>query len=197
MIYVMGDSHVTMLANEGVFELLCSESFTAFSLHEKDKKIRESLIGIDKEAIILFVYGEIDCRYRIFYCSSSKKIGLDLIIDNTVQSYLDYVDILRKEQNNVWVLSVVPTQKYGGPTRGDPVFTLPNGDGGGDEDRRYITEVLNSKLKYECFKRNIPFIDIYCGLVGKDGFNRKEKTRDGMHYKYVGDIVLERIKEIL
>lgn len=197
MIYVIGDSHAGMMQGTNDFLYCGGGPITAYSLCDKNSVILETLQRnkVDKNDIILSIFGEIDARYRIFYQHYKHGHKINDIIDNIICRYLTYISSLR-ELYNIWVMTIVPTQRYGGHTQGDPSLEIKDrGLGGDDNDRKYITEYFNEKLKVESEILGIPVIDIYEHLVAEDGFNRPEIMFDTMHYNYVGDVVLNKIKE--
>ncbi len=164
------------------------------------------------------MFGEIDARYRISAEHKKTEKSIGQVVDSVVKNYLDYVE--KFKEYRIFVVSVVPTVRTGKwerilesskiklnshsggwlfPTRIDisseeketPIFVVH----GVDVERRYITEILNAKLKLECTKRKIPFIDLYPLLVDVDGFNNpdllRQNPKDGLHYGYIGDLVLD------
>lgn len=143
-----------------------------------------------------FVFGEIDVRFHIFYWHQELNITLDKSIDNVVVRYIDYVKKLRNMGYNIHIVSVVPPQPNPNPFHNDPTYEIPNpvrGVGITVEDRVYMTKKLNLELTKACEENNIPFRDIYSLLANLEtGCNVPEMTRDGMHYYYIGDLVIEK-----
>jgi len=106
---------------------------------------------------------------------------------------LDYVEVLIKDGYNISIVSVVPSCRTEQikPEAREPLFP-PNS--GTDQERKYIVETFNKKLKADCERREIVFIDIYEFLVDpEDGFNDRNRAQDGYHYKYIGDLVIEKL----
>lgn len=209
IIYLLGDSHIRMLDSKEagdfdrdiLFKMLWGASFTAYSLDSHKDEILAALSKADKSNWIIMVYGEIDCRYRIYYHHQTGNIPMDVVVENTVCNYFDFIQHLNSLGYKICVSSVMPTMRVGGLWMGDPLQTLEHGHGGSDEDRRYITEVLNAKLKHRCWKLEIPYLNLYPYLVDPiDGLTRDDMAyseRDHMHYRYIGDLAVKVIKETL
>jgi hypothetical protein len=176
-------------SDDGLFEICVAKSITAYGLASHNDFL---LPGFElvKGRKIWFGYGEIDCRFQIFNQHVKNGTPLDIEIDKVVFKYLDYVTSFIGQGYDISIVSVVPAQRE--PFHGiDPRSNDP-GNGGTHIQRRYITEMVNSKLRLECFRRGIPYIDIYHYLVDPlDGFNREDMVTDGMHYGYIGHILQE------
>lgn len=205
---MIGDSHVKMLNSieaqqtdgEIVFHMVTGASFTAYSLGDHQDEILDWLAGIDKSCWVISLYGEIDCRYQIFYHHQVDNASLDEVIERTVLRYLDFVQSLISREYKMIVSSIMPTMRVG-MYDGDPLLILPHGHGSSDETRRYIAEVFNAKLKFHCWKLGIPYLNLYPYLVDPvDGLTRADlalSEQDWMHYRYIGDIATKVIKETL
>jgi hypothetical protein len=176
-------------SDDGLFEICAGKSITAYGLLTHNDFLLPILERV-KGKKIWFGYGEIDCRFQIFDQHTKNGTPLDIEIDKVVFRYLDYVTSLIERGYDISIVSVVPAQReafHGG----DPLSDT-SGNGGTHIERRYITEMLNIKLRRECFRRGIPYIDIYHYLVDPlDGFNREDMVTDGMHYGYIGHILQE------
>jgi hypothetical protein len=210
-IYILGDSHVAMFDREYPvipnniptkkniqFCPRTTPAATAFSVERYDKEIREVLqaITFSEHDEMWFIFGEIDVRFHIFYYHQELNITVDESIEGVVKRYTSYVKRLRDEGYPLHIMSVVPTQKEVSPYREDPLFKVKNpirGEGLTVGHRIYITEALNVMLENECEKLGIPFHDIYPFIVAETGCNIEEWTRDGMHYCYIGDLVIEKL----
>lgn len=208
-IYLLGDSHVNMLDSEKAghfdgdffFKFVMGASFTAYSLGTHEEEILAALSKVDNSNWIIMIYGEIDCRYRIFYHHEVDGIPIDETVENTVCNYFKFIQCLQSLGYKICVSSIMPTMRVGCPWAGDPLQTLEHGHGGPDEDRRYITEIFNAKLKHSCWELEIPYLNLYPHLVDPiDGLTRLDMAyseRDPMHYGYIGDIATKVIKETL
>lgn len=191
-------------------------SFTCYSLHTHDEQILNGLKTIGEGAEIWFLYGEIDARFRVMAECYKQNRTIDQVLDDIVKNYFDYIFKFSK-QYKISVVSIIPPHRCGIWKRNDESIIMKDPEKYDDPgvwvsdpsqevnglfanttaiERRYITEVLNSKFKLECEKRKIPFIDIYYLLVDhRDGFNKPDMLRsnDSTHYSYIGDLVLDNL----
>lgn len=219
-IFIFGDSHSSMfnvahrkgcLPEDGPsFEVLPEavelegfEGFVdrssgvplAYSLAKHDEVIMKELEATPfKDGDEMwFIFGEIDVRFHIFYWHQVLEITLDQSIENVVTKYIGYVIKLRQLEYNIQIVSVVPPQPNPSPFYNDPTLEIKNpvrGKGITVEDRVYMTETLNRRLKEECDNNEIPFRDVHPYLVDPvTRCNVPEMTRDGMHYYYIGDLI--------
>jgi len=223
MIYAFGDSHSSMfniahrrelglgienfqVLPEAVdlegfegFKDMSSGVPLAYSLekhHDAIMKVLESIPFKDGDEM-WFVFGEIDVRFHIFYWHQKLGISLDESINNVVIKYISYVKKLREQGYNIHIVSVVPPQPNPSPFHNDPTYEVMNpirGEGITVADRVYMTDVLNSGLRKACVENDIPFRDIHHFIVDPiTRCNIPEMTRDGMHYYYIGDLVVEKL----
>lgn len=190
MICIFSDSHSCMfVSDDGLFEVKAAQSFTAYGLPTHADVLLPRLKSV-KGRKIWFGYGEIDCRFQIFNQHINNGTPLDIEIDKVVYRYLDYVSLLIEQGYDISIVSVVPAQREA--FHGSDPLSDNSGNGGTHIERRYITEMLNSKLRLVCFRRGIPYIDIYHYLVDPlDGFNRADMMKDSMHYAYIGHLLKE------
>lgn len=171
----------------------------AYSLAKHDEAIMKVLesIPFTEGDQMWFVFGEIDVRFHIFYWHQELNITLDESINNVVVKYIAYVKNLRELGYNIHIVSVVPPQLNPIPHRTDPSNENLNpirGKGLMVEDRVYITNRLNSELAKACAWEDIPFRDVHSLIVDPlTGCVVPENTRDGMHYYYIGDLVMEKL----
>lgn len=221
-IYVFGDSHSSMfnvmhkqesvpgpekfkvspeaVEHEGFEGFLDRSSGVplAYSLekhHDVIMKELESIPFKDGDEM-WFIFGEIDVRFHIFYWHQKLEISLDESINNVVVRYIAYVKKLRELGYNIHIVSVVPPQSNPSAFHNDPTYEILNpirGEGITVEDRVYMTEKLNFELNKACVDNGIPFRDVHQFIVDPiTRCNISEMTRDGMHYYYIGDLVIEK-----
>src|SRR5882762_9515600 len=103
-IHVFGDSHSLLFENYFFFIHHVGPA-TAFKLSSKisstqgNKKINNIFrkLSQDKQHIMLFSFGEIDCRLHINKASKSSGISLSIVISNTIKSYGIFLNELKKK----------------------------------------------------------------------------------------------------
>jgi hypothetical protein len=212
-IYTFGDSHTGMfhVTNERpgfvapidpkvVFVDKSCTPHTAYNLSEHDSVIKGVLSSIEFKPgdEMWFVFGEIDVRFHVFYEHQERNILLDQSILNTSTRYINYVKTLTDLGYPISIVSIVPPQRCLVPHRYDPLHHLTmlnpvRGKGITNADRIYMTETLNSQIKYKCSSLGIGFVDIYPFLVDHDGCIKADMTFDnGMHSYYIGDLVIDK-----
>uniref|UniRef100_A0A6M3K6S7 Putative GDSL-like lipase/acylhydrolase n=1 Tax=viral metagenome TaxID=1070528 RepID=A0A6M3K6S7_9ZZZZ len=212
IIYIFGDSHSGMfriehsaknyVPKQSMVKFIDRSSGvpTAYSIERHDEAVRKVLESIDWQPKdeMWFIFGEIDVRFHIFYHHQQLNISLDRSIMSVVRNYISYVKKLRTEGYNIHIVSTVPPQPNPSPFHWDPTYETLNpirGAGITVEDRVYITRKLNDELKKACDENGIPFRDVYPYIVDPvTGCNIPEMTRDSMHYNYIGDIVIEKLR---
>jgi hypothetical protein len=213
-IYTFGDSHTGMFCEAyrkpGTFAptsdpkvvfIDCSSGvpMTAYSFSRYDAEIRKVLASIEfkPQDEMWFILGEIDVRFHIYYHHQRLNISLDESIERVASIYVNYVKGLNELGYNIRIVSVVPPQPNFTCYLYDPSYQIKESikEGGNSaEDRIYITKRVNERIKAKCLESGVGFIDIYEYLVDPEtGCNIPSMTRDGMHYYYIGDIVIEKL----
>ena len=159
-IYTVGDSHACAgwgSATQYIWlgPKLCY-SFGRDALKTFDIR---TYCNIQNGDVIIFCFGEIDCRCHIHkYVNSTKSY--QSIIDDIVEKYFDAIalniSISPVSFKNVCVYNVVP-----------PVHTYNTHESieypylGTDQDRKKYVSYFNKKLKEKCSQNNYIFFDIY------------------------------------
>jgi hypothetical protein len=122
---------------------------------------------------------------------------LDESIERVANVYIKYVKSLKDSGYNIHVVSVVPPQPNLSAYHNDPSGQILNpirGEGNTMECRIYTTKKLNELLKEKCRDSGIVYRNIYPYLVDLNtGCNVPDMTRDGMHYYYIGDLVIDKL----
>lgn len=119
-------------------------------------------LGINN-CVVLFNFGEVDCRCHIGKQVIEKKRKIEEVIEALVQNYIKFIKLTQKQVANLIyvVIAVIP------PT---DIFFNPDAPRYGSlENRVSITNMLNEKLQKECFKSDIIFLDPYTIFRDQDG----------------------------
>lgn len=181
--YVIGDSHSTNFLHEA-FIIKHIGPATAYrlkfinSLTQSNKKIFNILDSIyrNKQINVLFIFGEIDARIHVYNFSMEKKVSLHKAIDNTLKSYVTFLNSIKKKYPliNIYVFNILPTgeQKniYKARYYANRII------------RSKITEEINMKLEELSRKNGFKFLNIYNYLIKKNGKRKKEYIFDEAHY---------------
>jgi len=213
-IYVFSNSHGMMFdpqyqRAEGQESIIHSEVrfvnpisgvATCYSIRDHDENMKKqlSLIEFGERDVLWMSFGEIDVRFHIFYYHEKDKITVDESIDRVVDVYFSYIRELKNLGVPICVTCCVPPQPNDSPFHNDPSYQIKDyirGDGLDVAGRVYITERLNLRFKEECEKSGIPYIDFYELIVDQETRCVKmEWSKDGMHYLYIGDVLIEGLK---
>lgn len=194
-LHVVGDSHALSFTHVK-FNLHYLGPTTAFNLNKENSstKSREKLyrhldLIKDKEnSLIIFVFGEIDCRLHIYYqfMKNNKKVSINALIRKTVTNYISEVVNVKKIGFNIAVFNVVP------PGEQPNIYNYPYY---ADRATMFkITQEFNEELAQQCKNREITFINIFDLLISKNKSRRKDLTLDSIHFNTkLSNIVLEAI----
>ena len=125
-------------------------------------------LDIPEDAIIVFCWGEIDCR-----CHVHKHQPWQDTIDKLAASYLDAVRVNVKGRKHTWIFNVVPPPRMKEGLIVNPAFPFL----GTDQDRLNYVRRLNDRLRESEFT----FVDVYDRYSDKDGFLDMTKGDNHVH----------------
>lgn len=182
-VHVIGDSH-SLLFNDPLFQIHYVGPATAYNLisnsstnHSK-QKIYEILKKLpkNKKNILLFVFGEIDCRIHIYKISKERKVSLKNVIRDTATTYINNIKDFNKKFNHIQVVifNVLP--------QGEQANYYQVKYYSSRKTRMMITRELNILLEKFCKKNTIPFIKVFDKLVDSKDERKKEFIFDEVHF---------------
>ena len=155
--------------------------------------IKTECYGVKENDIVIFCFGEIDCRCHVHKHINSQN-SYQSIITQLVDKYFAAIRQNVKQFNNLFVCvyNVVP-----------PLYTTSKGDSefpflGTNEQRREYHKYMNKELKRMCKLHNYYFFDIYDKSCNRQGFIEPSYTDScGVHLRYTKDakIVIDYIIE--
>jgi hypothetical protein len=165
MIYTVGDSHCwhAWLKIPRVITQTCGP----MTMHSFGLSKVIIIDKIPKDAIVVFCWGEIDCR-----CHVHKYQPWQETIDILVKNYLDTIRLNAKVNPNIWIYNVVPPPRRAN-TSENPGFPFL----GSDEERLSYVQYINKKLKESEFF----LVDIYNKYCDKDGFLNMSLSDNHVH----------------
>lgn len=140
--------------------------------------IREEKYGIKENDIVIFCFGEIDCRNHVHKHVSEKKTYKD-VIDEVVINYFDSINKNLYNNIKICVYNVVPPIRYRKEASNHPFPYL-----GSDEERKLYFNYMNSKIKELCKINNFIYFDIYKDSCDDQGFMRKEYSDGNCHLRH-------------
>jgi hypothetical protein len=135
--------------------------------------------GVSENNIVIFCFGEIDCRNHVHKHITANFSYKD-IINSIVINYFNAIKINIEQYNNIktCVYNVVP------PTR--KIYCDPNHPYpylGSDDDRKIYYKYMNKKLKELCEAYNYVFFDIYDECCDGEGFLKSEYSDGNCHLR--------------
>jgi hypothetical protein len=142
---------------------------------------RDEMEVVDvKDDMVIFCFGEIDCRCHINKYEPQWAENIDGIVEK-------YFEVIKKNIDgknlNVFVYNVVPPLERELPENfhteiGNLLPSL-----GSDQDRKRYTLYMNERLRDCCRKYGYTFFDVYYKYVNKRGFLSTEYSDGNCHIK--------------
>jgi len=132
--------------------------------------------GVQPGDVVIFCFGEIDCRRHIYKYKEHYKQN----IDNMVENYFKMIDKNKEviPDSRICVYNIIPpVRKNDAPV--NPLFP----HSGTDEERKTYVAYMNSKLREHCKNKDYIFFDIYNSYVDKSGFLNKKLKDASVHIK--------------
>lgn len=182
LIHVIGDSHAISFKEDNVFTWYHLGPATAHNLKNKNSKTKSNrklfrIINnlVSKKDVVLFNFGEIDCRIHIYnqYMKNKKKKNISKLLDETISNYGEVLEEVKRKNVNFFVLSIAPASSQ------KNFFDYPFY--GSKEIRSKIKKEFNQKLKKFCKLKGHKFIDVSSEVSDKKGFILEEYRRDEIH----------------
>jgi hypothetical protein len=139
---------------------------------------------IQEGDIVIFCFGEIDCRCHI-HKYISDNISYTHVIDYIVDTYIKQIKLTVEPFTNIktCVYNIVPPVEKDSIIQSNDFPCL-----GTDDERQKYVLYFNKKLKEKCSEYNYIFFDVYDKYTDEKGFLNKElrddiHIRDGIHIK--------------
>ncbi len=148
--------------------------------------------NIKKKDIIIYCFGEIDCRCHIWkHRSKGYKNVINSLVDEYFSAIIKSTKKLRRD--SVYIQSVVPAIRRKQQLHNE-VKDLPFL--GKDEDRKKYVEYMNYALEKSCKKHGFSFFNVYDFYSDRDGFLDYELSDRSVH---IGNpkFIKQHLSEIL
>ena len=148
--------------------------------------------NVKKKDIIIFCFGEIDCRCHVW---KYRAKGYKKIINSLVEKYMTSIHVSTSEipEKNVFIHSIVPAIRRE-QHRHNEVAELPFL--GSDQTRASYVLYMNESLKKSCKKNGFNFFDIYYKYVDKEGYLNFDLSDGNVHIgnpKHIEDYLKKNI----
>lgn len=141
--------------------------------------------GVKENDIVIFCFGEIDCRNHVHKHINKNKSYKD-IIDELAINYFEAIKKNVSEYTTIktCIYNIVPPVKYrdGITNPGHPFPYL-----GTDNERKKYYTYMNLKLSELCKENNMIFFDIYNESCNADGFLRDDYSDGNCHLRNTTD----------
>jgi len=162
-IHLFGDSHTTMynqLSDEIDFKIHFLGASTAYGLISDHsfthsfQQIQEIIKDLDPDRdLIMFAFGEIDCRMLIYFKHMRDSVDLIEVIDLVLDRYFSAISSVKEKGFEMVVHGIIPAVRQ---------ETADNLKFYGDEKTRAsISFNFNERLKERCLKEGIKYFDTY------------------------------------
>lgn len=151
--------------------------------------------GVRANDIVLFNFGDMDCRMHILKQCERQNKSIDDIITLLVDKYFALILLNQQQVKGAVcaVMSVIPPCQ---PCSGDPV-NIP-GCYGTIEKRIQVTRAMNLKLAQMCAKSGLLFVDTYDVYSDTDGKLPANLSDGNMHINLkLNEPLKERVVQIL
>lgn len=119
--------------------------------------------------VVIFCFGEIDCRCHIHKFVNAEKDNINAVIEHVVMLYIQTVNKNINTYSNVNVATFIysvppPIRKAEGQENNEFPFL------GTDEDRKSYHQHMNEILRKKCSENNIGFFDVYKEYSDSEGY---------------------------
>jgi len=177
-VHTIGDSHCkNAWQNIEDVEVHWVGSKLCYSFNSIVLNIKQ--FNINNGDMIIFCFGEIDCRCHI-HKHITPELSYKNIIDNIINKY--FIEIKKStsvyQDIEICVFNVVPpVKKY--TIEEEPEYPLL----GSDEERKEYILYFNSKLKEKCQEYGYIFFDVYNKYSDYDGFLNKKLSDNSIHIR--------------
>lgn len=201
MIHIFGDSHAnTNFSNIKYNNILnhYQNSITMYRVgRDKLNFINFRSYGIKDMDIIIYQFGEVDCR-----CHIGKQLllgrKLDEIILELINNYINSINENLIGYNNIKIIiCCVPpqmNQQYFENLHGPITHEFPFI--GTNEERINYTLLVNNELKKQCIENSFYFLDYYEYYTNNEGTLKTELSDNICHIRH-NQIVLNTLNKII
>jgi len=204
IIHTYGDSHATHHGGWTTIQLHPSRGISIKTNHIPGKLAysfgrdkMQIVSGVNSGDVVIFCFGEIDCRCHINKYEPNWMESIDVLVDLYISNIKRNVNDI--EGLTVCVYNVVPPLerenpinvhlqkwliKYGVPATGS------------DKDRKRYTTYMNKKLKEKCVEYDYIFFDVYNKYCDENGYLKRELSDNNCHIRnpiYIEEFIKENI----
>ena len=185
-IHIFGDSHGMFNFKNIKYNNVINHATPSITMHrigrDKLEYINFKAQNINDNDIVIYQFGEIDCR-----CHIGKQILLgrtfEDIVTELIKNFIDSIKLNIKNFNkiNIIICCIPPPmcQNYYENIHGPVTHQFPFV--GTNEQRIKYTILMNEKLKKECINNNLYFLDYYEYYKSPDNLLKIELSDNVCH----------------
>jgi hypothetical protein len=189
--HTIGDSHSTFgwleISNESNHFILRHHLGAMTCYRFGIEKLNIFNFDIADGDVVIFCFGEIDCRCHVHKHVSETRT-YQHVIDEIVKNYFDAIVLnilhLKSKLKHVCVFNVVPLTR-----RNECLEDIEYPFLGTDEERKEYVLYFNKKIKKHCIENDYLFFDVFDKYADENGFFKKHLTKDKIH---IGDSIYIR-----
>ena len=187
----IGDSHSCNGWNEKVSIIHIGPSL-CYGFNRKILEYNNNILlktPINNEDVLIFCFGEIDCRCHIHKHITPEKpytTIIDELTDNYIKAIKKFIEI-NNINPKISIYNIVPpvSSEIGYKYTDLPLL-------GTNEERTQYVLYFNKKIKDKCFENNYIFFDIYDKYTDENGFLNRDFADDTVHIRdgrYIDDFL--------
>jgi hypothetical protein len=171
-IHTFGDSH-SLFAWRDIIDVVIHYKSIGSRLCYSFGRDKLKLLDIKKEVlpedVVIFCFGEIDCRYHVGKHVSIEK-SYQKVIDEIIEKYFIAIDLNVKQVENlkVGVYNVPPVESPKTSWVIDPHEKRK--PAGSDDDRKKYASYFNEELDRKCKENGYIFINVWKKYLDSDGY---------------------------
>jgi tetratricopeptide (TPR) repeat protein/GT2 family glycosyltransferase/acetyltransferase-like isoleucine patch superfamily enzyme len=138
--------------------------------------------------MIMFVFGEIDCRAHLLKQSELQKKSVDAVVLECVDRYFEIFKIAGQYG--------IPLLAWNAPASSrEDVQCDAYSTHGSCKQRNEVTELFNRRLKSRCEENGVIFVSVFDKLVDRDGLTNTAYYLDDIHLSQaVMPLILDELR---
>jgi hypothetical protein len=141
----------------------CEDGAYAYNIEKRKNILDKILSDTQSKDILMFMFGEVDCRYKIKSQMLKNNSTIEDEVNIVVTRYLDFISNYNMNYNRKIIIW--------GP---HPQHTAPTHeyiDCFDSDERNQITKIFNEQLKILAKKKNFLFVSVFDILVNNPQLN--------------------------
>jgi len=184
MIHCIGDSHVCFFSGEDkieatdilpYFRTYRIGPFTAQAAILKRDVIEATIKTVAKPGdMILFGFGEIDCRVHLLKQSEKHKQSLEDVVHDCVENYFKLFQMAKQYGFPLLAWNVPPSSR-------DTIECGEYSTYGTCEQRNEVSRLFNATLRKICQDNGVIFLSIFESLLDREGLTNSYFYMDQIH----------------